>query len=295
MRVSGPSELFRALYDACEGLIELRALERRGSVSARTFVAPSDHPEALHRFLREHEHDNLYFGVATRRDANAGDLLHCLHLPALFVDIDFKAVPMDQARAAVRRLPLRPSIAVRSGGGVHLYWLLREPMGLPAEAARAKDLLRRLAIDVRGDLGSAEPARILRLPGSWNHKYMPPRHVTLTHLDASSRYNPIDFDSLLPAEQHHEGPERRFAAPETIVEGARNSTLYKLGRSLRARGLTEHEILATLVTVNAHRCQPPLEEEDVRAIARWAATQPDGPAFVDRPFLRRKFTVQVWP
>ncbi len=293
MSLSGPSEFFRALYEGCEGVIELRALERRG-IAARAFIVPGD-PGALRRFLRDHEHGDLYFGVATRKDTSGGDLGNCHHLPALFVDLDFKTTPIDQARAAVGRCALKPSITVRSGGGVHLYWLLREPMDLADEAARAKNLLRRLAGELGGDLGAAEPARILRLPGSSNHKYVPPRLVTLTNLDASSRYNPIDFDSLLPAEPHQDSHEPRFAVPETIAKGARNSILYKLGRSLKARGLSEPEILVTLITANTQRCEPPLGDDEVRALAHQAATQRDRPAFVDPACRRRTFTVEIWP
>jgi len=154
--------------------------------------------------------------------------------------------------------------------------------------------LRRLAGHLGGDLGSAEPAHILRVPGTWNFKYAPPRPVALARLEAEARYNPIDFDSLLPAEPLRESSEPRFEAPEVIVAGARNSTLYKLGRALKSKGLAEPEILAALAAANVGRCRPSLEGREVRAIAHQAATQPDRPAFSDRA-RRRNFTVEVWP
>lgn len=285
MSAPAPRDFLRALFDGCDGMLELRALPSR----SRTFLRPGD-LAAVQAFVRAHIRENVYVGVATRTDARGGDLASCRHLPAFFVDVDFKTTPIDQARAAVQRFALRPSIAVRSGGGVHLYWLLREPMELAGEAVRAKNLLRRLARELGGDLGAAEPARILRLPGSVNHKYTPPRLVTLTHL-ALARYNPIDFDSLLPAEPHDERGESRFAVPATIVAGGRNAMLYQLGRSLKARGLVEAEILATLGKVNTERCQPPMDDDELRAIAHKAATQPDRPAFGRRE--ARRFSVDV--
>jgi tetratricopeptide (TPR) repeat protein len=51
---------------------------------------------------------------------------------------------------------------VASGGGLHVYWQLKEPMVLPGDARAAKTLLRRLASYFGGDLASVEPARILR-------------------------------------------------------------------------------------------------------------------------------------
>ncbi len=65
--------------------------------------------------------------------------------------------------------------------------------------------------------------------------------------------------------------------------GTRNSTLYRLGRALKATGLAEPEIFAALGVANSGRCKPPLDEREVRAIAHQAATQPDRPGFTRRP------------
>jgi hypothetical protein len=120
-------------------------------------------------------------GVATRRDASSGELKNCQHLGALFVDIDFKRTPEPAARERVARMPLPPSAIVQSGGGLHVYWFLREPFLLPADGEYAKGLLRRLALALGGDSSSAEPAHILRVPGSTNYKpeYSSPRRVRL--------------------------------------------------------------------------------------------------------------------
>jgi len=285
-----PVDFLRALFAGCQGLLELRALPSK----ARTFAGLGDHG-AARTFVSNHANENVYVAVATRLDASGGDLAHCLHLPALFIDVDFKTTPREQARDAIRRFPLRPSIVVRSGGGVHSYWLLREPVDLREEASRAKDLLRRLALELGGDINAAEPARILRMPGTRNFKYTPPCPVPLTHLDASARYNPIDFDSLLPVEPHNTASKPRFVVPELIAAGARNSTLYRLGRSLKSRGLVEPEILAALLSANAWRCQPPLDDAEVRAIAHNAATQQDRPTFLNSPNRRTDFTIEIWP
>jgi hypothetical protein len=69
---------------------------------------------------------------------------------------------------------------------LHGYWFLREPLELPAEAAHAKQLLRRLAVAVGGDLNAAEPARVLRVPGTWNRKpeYQTPQLVRIESFEA---------------------------------------------------------------------------------------------------------------
>lgn len=271
--------------------IELRALPQVARVAV-----PVEPPAAAERFITQQAGQNLYVGVALRRADGGGGLGDCVALPALFTDIDFKATPIAVARAAVTRFPFAPSITIRSGGGVHLYWLLREPMGLPEETARAKGLLRRIAHHLGGDLSAAEPARILRIPGTLNRKYEPPRAVVLAQLDATRRYNPSEFDCVLPAEpKGAPGGTRRLELPEQISPGKRNATLYALARSLKTRGLGEREILAALTAVNKERCHPPLDEEEVHTLARHAASQADRPELGDPPRHRRHFTVEVWP
>ena len=54
--------------------------------------------------------------------------------------------------------------------------------------------------------------------------------------------------------------------------------IFRLGRSLRAKGLSEAAIVAALLAENAARCVPPLADEAVRATAKSAASKPPGPS-----------------
>src|SRR5262249_44481878 len=65
-----------------------------------------------------------------------------------------------------------------------------------------------------------------------------------------------------------------------IHEGARNNTLYRLARSLKAKGLSFPAIAAALHAENEARCIPPLPASEVDDIAQHAATQADHPTFV---------------
>lgn len=278
MNSSPALRLFAEMYADYNGVIELRALPS----TTRKFVHHGVMAAAVARFVQDHRAEDLFYGVALRRQPQAGQtprgaLIDCVALPALFSDIDFKVTAAAHAREALRRFPLTPSAVVRSGGGVHFYWLLREPMELPAEAPRARDLLRRIARQLGGDISAAEPARILRIPGTLNRKYEPPRPVVLAQLDSARRFNPSDFD-FLPVEPEATGDGApRFALPEWIRSGERNTTLYALARSLKGRGLGEREILAALTAVNAERCHPPIDEHEVSELVHHAATQKDRP------------------
>src|SRR5262249_4370436 len=160
-------DVLAALFDGCDGVLEFRALPSR----ARVFARPSDET-VIAAWLQDHRLDNLYFGVSTRRDSSGGSLEHCLHLPALFVDIDLKnGRTVTDARQSLAACPLSPSIVIQSGGGLHGYWPTREPIDVQDDPAGLTHTLRRLATFVQGDLVAAEPARILRVPGMKNFKY----------------------------------------------------------------------------------------------------------------------------
>src|SRR5262245_24672513 len=54
---------------------------------------------------------------------------------------------------------------------------------------------------------------------------------------------------------------------ETIPEGRRNAHLASLAGSMRHRDMTPEAMSAALLEENARRCDPPLSEKEVRAIA----------------------------
>jgi len=62
---------------------------------------------------------------------------------------------------------------------------------------------------------------------------------------------------------------------EVIPEGERNWRMFKMACTLRRFGATVAEILAMVTLIN-RRCAPPLEEEELRTIARSAAKYTPG-------------------
>lgn len=111
-------------------------------------------------------------------------------IPAFFVDFDTrldetkqgKNLPadMDAAMEALDALPCPPTVCVCSGHGVHAYWVLTTPLniGSVSELESAKVLLKRFSRAVAAATGftdvdahASEPARVLRVPGTHNHKY----------------------------------------------------------------------------------------------------------------------------
>lgn len=65
-------------------------------------------------------------------------------------------------------------------------------------------------------------------------------------------------------------------AGASIAEGQRNRTLFVLGCSMRARGLSEAAIRAALEAINTTQCVPPLTAAEVRRITTSCARYPTG-------------------
>lgn len=57
-------------------------------------------------------------------------------------------------------------------------------------------------------------------------------------------------------------------ADSMIPQGKRNDALARLGGTVRRTGAGEHEVYALLAATNSRRCDPPLEDYEVRAVAR---------------------------
>jgi len=122
-----------------------------------------------------------------------------------------KSLPanVDDVRCILSRGP-RPSIVVHSGGGYHVYWLLRS-MWYFADAedkARAAALVRRFQavyianaavhgwdVDKVHDL-----ARILRVPGTVNRKEGMARPVRIIAWHPERRYSVDEIQAGLPSE-----------------------------------------------------------------------------------------------
>lgn len=109
---------------------------------------------------------------ARRRCLETVAAIVCLH-----VDVDFRSIetPEDEILEALRQLPIRPGI-VHSGGGLHVYFQLKEPAeaGSP-EFVRAEQIRTRITDLLCGDRAVNHSAALLRLPGSTNYKYQPAR------------------------------------------------------------------------------------------------------------------------
>lgn len=137
---------------------------------------------------------DVYYGVLPRmrRGGTAEDTVAVATV--LWTDIDAKSMPDTDKQEAWYRLSgftPAPSIIVDSGGGYHGYWLLNQTI----EWRQAEAIMRAIAEEVGGDHVYDAP-RILRVPGTHNHKTDPPIPVRLMRFDRERLYRPGAFADL---------------------------------------------------------------------------------------------------
>ena len=159
---------------------------------------------------------DIYVGVGLRKaglgEAKRGTDMDVIAFPGLVADFDLagpghkkKGLPEseDQINDLISALPLKVSMLIGSGHGFQAYWLFKELWLLETRAARKlaqaysrgwNDLIqaeakkREMSVDAVFDL-----ARVMRVPGTLNHKSGEHRAVTLKSIE-EHRCNPDDFE-----------------------------------------------------------------------------------------------------
>jgi P4 family phage/plasmid primase-like protien len=157
------------------------------------------------KFIGSHDRNRrgMFFCVATvARGSSTRNKETVRETIGLHADIDFKGVVEDEAaiRAQLAKLRCQPTVIVRSGGGLHLYWCFKESLDTQEYLDLIEGALRRLADIVAGDLAVCEVARLMRLPGTHNSKYGDMREVVCERLDGL-RYELDELEEWMSEQQ----------------------------------------------------------------------------------------------
>ncbi len=306
------AQFFAALYAGQTGILELRTFgpedadqspkakqQRSAAYRLRDFVPveKGTHDAArVERFIDGCTAAELgaFFGVALRTPSaprdRKGDAAHCQTLTALFVDADFKHLGEAMTRQRLAEYSTPPAVIVNSGGGLHPYLLLQRPFALQTTYDEARTVLRRLAYSVAAivDTSVSEPARVLRIPGSLNFKYTPPRSVTIEQF-TDARIDPADLRLIELTSQPGASSGRSsgvpFRLPDTLsaLKKERHETLRLLMRSLQAHGVSVDAAVKACEAENTARCQPPIEDRSLESYLRRASTYADASNFTRSP------------
>lgn len=279
---------------AAEERIEVRYRKVNGGGSMhQEFFSTTK--EAADKAITLGQTSDVYMGVATRLGED-GTKSGVSRIWAPWGDFDLKGSYTRKGRATqMKSLPCRPSMIVWSGNGYHAYWLLEEPAESREDLVTAERVMGLLAAGLEGD-PVQDRSRILRVPGTFNHKYDKPQPVLLKRPKPNARYSLsqlLEMAEALPkisksASENASGV-RRYVLDAPISEGNRNVVLASVAGSLRDRGLDAETICVVLLEVNRVRCGPPLEESEVLSVGKAIAKYPAG-----RPRYRRPSASPVY-
>jgi replicative DNA helicase len=222
-------------------------------------------------------------GDATDPRALRAQLPIIAAINCLFAEYDAKdfSGDKDQAQALVTTLDPPPSVVVDSGGGYHCYWLLDQPylLDTPERRERARVLQAAWVVLMDADQQSKDLARVLRVPGTRNLKYDPPRPVVFVSCDLERRYHIAELAALAHPYTDQSLPRTNGQTPtvagqtgygagalrgeaekvRTAADGLKHGQLLRsaiaLGGLVDAGAVTEAQITETLEAAISGRAQ----------------------------------------
>ena len=202
-------------------------------------------PDQIHRWWKQWPDANI--GLATGYEFFA-------------VDID----PDGMAWLEANELPTTHE-AVTGRGGRHLLYKLPDGVVIGNSAGRIAT-----GVDIRGIGGYIVAAPSVHPSGTL---------YTWLDVDGDVPEGPCSDAPLwlvdMAAKLSGTANGEKFKMPETINEGGRDVTLYRLAASLRSHSCSDVEIRAALEVAN-QRCVPPLTAADLDRITRSICTKPPG-------------------
>lgn len=151
--------------------LELRLRRRSDNTIRRLFC--SSVQEFIERSQKYKQTFDCYFAVGTRFGSSGGTKRDVYRIKTAWVDIDHRKLEDC-------KFNIKPDIVVKSGGGIHAYFLLNEPLLIRGEGERwlpIEAINRGLAARFKGDHNTVDVARVLRVPETINHKFDPAREV----------------------------------------------------------------------------------------------------------------------
>ena len=261
-------------------IVEIRCIARGAQIAPSQSFWP--HASELHAFGDQLNAFNmagydLFFGVNPRKCVGGSTNADVLLCRCLFADLDNIGAEAGLEEIQAAGLP-QPSLATMSGTGLHPFYRLTEPIH-DLEVWRA--LQKRLIAALPHADNVHDPARVMRLPGSINHKHGIRAQIVNCH--PGVRFNVEDMMKALPNAKAAQGtqPVAAFNAtphicpaadPVTYVQnytptgaGNRNNAAYQLAAVLTHDFQLSLDQAWPLMQAWNTRNGPPLEPEELLA------------------------------
>jgi len=177
----------------------------------------------------------------------------------------------DEGRETLRSLELERGelpetpIAITGSGGAHYYFAFEEGLQNAVRFAPGLD------IRTEGGLVVGVGSRTKRTY-EWEAAFPLGDELSPARM-------PKWLSDLIRAATAPAANGARLTLPAQIPAGERNNWLYKLARSLKARGMSAAAIRLAVESENSSRCSPPMEADEVRQLIDHATTEPDQKGF----------------
>jgi hypothetical protein len=193
---------------------------------------------------------HVYFGANPRKE-NGGKAEHVKQARCLFADFDHGCT-IEQARLKWNDACIpEPTVIVATGGGIHAWWRLQEPMD---DLARWTDYQDALAQRLGSDRSVTDAPRIMRVPGFVNWKYPERPTCTVLACEPDRAYGLEEFPDPAAFQKvedkvplHVEAGSlsdlsRRFLHDGYLIPGhGRRDTVFTVACDLKARQWAQAE------------------------------------------------------
>lgn len=195
---------------------------------------------------------NAFFGLATLSTNKNRKQENVKCLKSFFLDLDCgqgkdyenQIDAIKDLRSFVTKLSLPKPVMVNSGNGIHVYWVLKEAIH-PDEWLPVANQLKKVCVThgLKADPAvTADTARVLRVPGTHNHKGGTPKQVTILG-KGDIKY--VDFEhfsklicgDIIPTPVKTDSAENAFR--EALYSNYENSFKQILQKTIKGTGCAQ--------------------------------------------------------
>lgn len=221
-----------------EDIIEFRPLPPNAGRRWAPLAELPDIVEWLQGLNTEQHRVHAYFGANPRKAKGQSQAEGVALARCVFADFD-GGVILEEAYERIKAAGLPwPTAILESGGGVHAWWRLSEPM---TDADAWHDRMKAISSALGSDQSICDWPRIMRLPGfvNWKHEQRPLavlKDCDGTRVYPLSRFTKQAPQSVVVKPKTMSDLTRRFVEEGFMLHAGRRQTMFTVACDLAARG-----------------------------------------------------------
>lgn len=233
-----------------EDIIEYRPLPPSAGRRWAPLTELPDIVEWLEKINRdENQRVHAYFGANPRKLRNVSQAEGVALARCVFADFDGGVVVEDAlGRVRAAGYPM-PTATIESGGGVHAWWRLDEPV---TDAVEWHERMKAIASALGSDKAICDWPRIMRLPGftNWKYEQQPRAHlwdVDPTRVYALDVFKGQAVQSISVKPKSMSDLTRRFLEEGFVLGAGRRQTMFTVACDMAARGWSVSEATTSIM------------------------------------------------